>query len=77
MELNLDDGRMTTPPSVSIPLLPPATLEPVHRALARIVNPSIEYRDMLFGATHSTQKSPELQVKILKIYACCEVFFTG
>ena len=68
MELNLDDGRMTTPPSVSIPLLPPAMLEPVHRALARILNPNIEYRDLLFGAinttTHSllTHKSDELQV---------------
>ena len=66
VELYLDDGRLVIPPSVSIPFLPPSTLEPVHGALARILNPGIEFRDHLFGMTTQKlqpNKSTELQVK--------------
>ena len=64
LEVYLDDGRLIAPPSFSIPLLPSSTVEPVHRALSRILNPGIEFRDHLFGmGTNSLKvKSMELQV---------------
>ena len=75
MEVYLDDGRLLTPPSLTIPTLPSSTVEPVHRALARVLNPGIEFRDHLFGM--GTQplkpKSIELQVHLSSVYVqeCC------
>ena len=66
LEVYLDDGRVYTPPTLTIPTLPQDTVKPVHRALARVLNPRIDFQDHLFGTeTVSVAKSPELQVQQL------------
>jgi myotubularin-related protein 5/13 len=80
VELYLDDGRLITPASVSIPRLPPATLEPVHRALARVLNPRIDFRDHLFGTRTQPLKvkSLELQDKEVRaVFLCLLVSLLG
>ena len=66
MEVYLDDGRLYTPPTLTIPTLPPSTVEPLHWALARVLNPGIEFRDHLFGT--GTQK---LEVKSMELQVLC------
>ena len=71
----LDDGRLYTPPTLTIPTLPPSTVEPLHRALARVLNPGTEFQDHLFGTGTQKLQVKSMELQVLFLYNTCQHYY--
>ena len=66
VEVYLDSGRVVIPDMIRLPVLPLAVRQPVSLALARILHPDFDTRDLVFGEKDFRTKSLATQVRAEK-----------